>query len=483
MRPRRFQTISFKLTGFFLALSLVSAAIMAVIVYVDMQATLLDQIRQRVSESSRYLAEQYEREGLNSLVGTIRRQGSIVGALEYRIEAAGGRVLAGDLPSAPREEGWATVRLPSGGVPGGDTETRALVYVTMLAGGEQLIVGEGLDRVAQARQAILKAFVIATVVVLILSIAGGTALNALFVRRLDGMAQAARSVMAGDLTRRIPVSGDQDELGWLATTINHMLDRTAALVELNRQIGADLAHDLRSPLSHLMQRLDTARLKATGVEDYENAIDGAVSDVHQVLATFNAILRIAQVEAGTRRAAFKAVDLVGILRDVAEIFGPVADDEHKSIMLAGLDTVEIVGDRELLTQLFVNLVENGIRHTPEGSRIEIRVDREGDLVRVVVADDGPGIPEGDRARVLERYARLDRSRSTPGSGLGLTLCGAIAELHEGRFALEDNGPGLRCVLRIPVGTEELPRPVPSASAVREPPTAAWSPSRNSTSSS
>lgn len=265
------------------------------------------------------------------------------------------------------------------------------------------------------------------------------------------MADTARKVMAGDLTRRIPAQGSEDELGWLATTFNHMLDRAASLVELNRQIGSDLAHDLRSPLSHMLQRLEQARLRARHAEDYESAIDAALDDVNQVLATFNAILRIAQVEAGTRRAGFRRVDLVELVRDVAETFDPVAHDGGRTITRSGLSELSVVGDRELLTQCLVNLVENALRHTPERTTIDLRVERTDGTARIVVADDGPGIPPEDRGRVLARFARLDRSRSTPGSGLGLTLCSAIADLHDGRLSLEENAPGLRCVLEIPIG--------------------------------
>ena len=447
--PSRRKRLSFRLTSLFLGLCMLSAAIVAVIVFFDTQDNLLEQIEERIRDTSLVLQDEYASKGLAGLAEIIRRQDSVVGSLEYRLEDAGGRLIVGDLPKPPQRTGWMTLALPVGPAPAGETDTRVYVLAVPLAGGELLVVGEGLRRIDQARAAVLKAFGIATIVVLVITVGGGVILNGLFIRRIDRMAETARRVMAGDLTQRIPASGTSDELEWLATTLNHMLDRTAALVDLNREIGSNIAHDLRSPLAHMLQRLDRARLGAKGVEDYETAIDGAVADVNQVLATFNAILRIAEVEARTRRLGFRLLDLGELVRNIAETFGPVASDDGQEIEVAGPESLVVDGDRELLTQLLVNLVENAMRHTPAGTRITLSVEPGPGSVALVVADDGPGIPAADRAHVLERFARLDRSRSTPGSGLGLTLVGAIAELHEGTLRLEDNKPGLRCVISLP----------------------------------
>jgi len=302
-------------------------------------------------------------------------------------------------------------------------------------------------------------WLIVVALVLVVSAAGAWILRRVFSRRIEAMAVAARDVMGGDLTRRIPGSEYRGELGSLSAVFNHMLDRIAALIDLNRQIGADIAHDLRSPLSHLLRRLDEARARANSIQDYEAATEAAVADVNQVLSTFNAILRIAQIETGSRRAAFETVDLHEVADGVVDAFLLAAAEDGKLLTLHAGGAIRVHGDRQLLLQLIANLVENALRHTPPGTRIDCRIARSPAGAVLTVADDGPGVPVEDRTRVLERFARLDRSRSTPGSGLGLTLCAAIAELHDGAIRLEDNKPGLKVTVEIPD-----PRPLGSKEA-------------------
>ena len=278
----------------------------------------------------------------------------------------------------------------------------------------------------------------------------------LVLRRVEAVGAASRAIMAGDLGARIPVGRRGDEFDRLAAQLNAMLDRIGELVEDVRQVTNDVAHDLRTPLARLRQRLETARRKAASVADYEAAADAAIAETDAVLATFTAMLRIAQIEAGTRRAGFAPVDLSGLLAGLAETYAAVAEDRGQSLRAAVEPGVVVTGDKELLAQLFANLIENALTHTPPGSRIEVALARDGGGPVATVADDGPGVPAAMRERVLKRFVRLEASRSTPGSGLGLASVAAIARLHGLGLGLADDRPGLRVTLRF--GTPAGPAP-------------------------
>jgi signal transduction histidine kinase len=252
--------------------------------------------------------------------------------------------------------------------------------------------------------------------------------------------------MAGHLDQRVPERGTDDDLDRLARTLNRMLQRIGELIEGLRQVSSALAHDLRTPLTRLRQRLESARTGERSRPELESAIDAGIAEMDTILATFAALLRIAEVEAGARRAGFAEVDLAAVATNVVEAFAAPAEDERKMLVSSIDPAVSVRGDRELLTQLLANLVENAIVHTPKDTRIEVRLDRTTSGGRLTVADDGPGVPVGERERIFAKFHRLDRSRTLPGNGLGLSLVSAIADLHGARLAVNDNGPGLRVTL-------------------------------------
>ncbi len=252
--------------------------------------------------------------------------------------------------------------------------------------------------------------------------------------------------MDGDLSRRIPVVQRADELGGIAESLNRMLARIEDLMDNLRHVTSNIAHDLRSPLGRHRQRLETARLKPRSPGEYETAIDTAIADTDAILKTFDAMLRIAQIEARSPRDRFVTVSLSDICENVADAFAAVAEDDGKRLVASIEPDVALDGDRELLMQLLVNLVENALRHTPRGTTISIRLERPGGRPRLTVDDDGPGIPADERDRVFRRFYRLDASRTTPGSGLGLSFVSAVVKLHDATISLEDNLPGLRVVI-------------------------------------
>jgi signal transduction histidine kinase len=310
-----------------------------------------------------------------------------------------------------------------------------------------LTVATDTYRVREAEEAIFRSFAWAAGATLLLGLAGGITLSHGFLRRVDEINRTTRVIMHGDLTERIRTTGTGDELDELGQNLNDMLDRLRDLMEGLKQVSNDIAHDLRTPLSRLKQHLEAAREEARSVEDYEEAIGLALRETDIALATFGALLRIAQIETGTRRANFIALDLSALVRDLAMTYDVVAEDLGETLVSSVESGLRIYGDRELLTQLFVNLVENALRHTPKGAHIRLSA-RKGSLGPIVeISDDGPGIPEAERANVFKRFYRLESSRSTPGSGLGLALVAAVVELHGAHIALGDNAPGLKVTVQ------------------------------------
>jgi signal transduction histidine kinase len=261
--------------------------------------------------------------------------------------------------------------------------------------------------------------------------------------------RTADAIVAGDLSRRIERTGSGDDFDHLSATLNAMLDRIAGLMENLRQVSSDIAHDLRTPLSRLRQDLEEAKNQDLTAAGYKSVVERAVAEADVLLETFSALLRIAQIEAGTRRSAFRLLDLSDVVRTVAEAYAPAVEERGRRLQTEITDAVQVNGDRGLLSQLFVNLVENALRHTPAGTTITLRLSRQGAAALAEVADTGSGIPKDERAKVLRRFYRLERSRTTAGSGLGLSTVAAIVELHHAAIELLDNEPGLRVVIRFP----------------------------------
>jgi signal transduction histidine kinase len=266
-------------------------------------------------------------------------------------------------------------------------------------------------------------------------------------RRIETISRTARDIMAGDFSRRIPVRGTGDEFDHLVRSLNAMLERNQAAMESVRQVSNDIAHDLRTPLTRLRQRLDLAQRRARSVEEWRRAAEGCISDMDAILETFGGLLRIAQIESGMPTRRFTKVDLSELLRTVIEVYQPMAEEKEQPFTADIAFGLTVWGDGELLTQMIANVIENAMKHSPTGASINLVTSESPSTIAVAVSDSGPGIPAEERARVFRRFYRLERSRRTPGSGLGLSLVEAIAALHQIGIELTDNGPGLRVTLR------------------------------------
>jgi signal transduction histidine kinase len=388
-------------------------------------------------------------------------------AMFYLLTDPAGGKITGNLHAQAPAEGWLELHQTFPVAAGtahepGALETRTIVArAVRLTGGGTLFVGEDRGKVDEVRAAILEASAWAISAAILLAAVGGVLVSLGFLRRVDAINRTSRAIIDGRLAQRIPTRGTGDELDQLGRNLNEMLDRIQALMESVRQVSSDIAHDLRTPLSRLRQRLEAARLRAASIADYEATVDHAIADADAILDTFTALLRIAQIESGTRRSAFAPIDLSEVFRSLVETYAAVAEDRAQALTSTVKPAIGTLGDRELLTQMIANLIENAIRHAPSGARIRVELRRCDETAVAMVADSGPGIPPDQRARVFERFYRLERSRTSPGSGLGLALVAAVAEIHAIKIALEDNQPGLRVVLTIPAiaaMTTAEPRP-------------------------
>ena len=322
--------------------------------------------------------------------------------------------------------------------------SRILGRGVFLAPDAYLFVGRDTAEIAATRVRIVKAFGWVIAGSMLCAGAGGTLLRVQLMRRVDAITHTCEGIIAGRFNERIPISSRGDELERLSVAINEMLNRISALLDNLRQVSSDVAHDLRTPLTRLRNRLEAARGGAVTTVDYAAAVARAIDDTDQVLAMFSALLRISQIEAGTRVATFAQLSLSNLLENAVDMYRPVAED-HQHVLSASIQPeVRIRGDAELLTQLFSNLIENAINHTPLHTHIRVALQSSEDAVVASVSDDGPGIPAHEHTKVLRRFYRLSGGRSTSGHGLGLALVAAIANLHQATLRMTDAKPGL-CV--------------------------------------
>ena len=445
-RTSLFRTSSFRLAALYLALFTISVLVLGAVVYLVVWREIVGDIDEDVKAETSVLAREYAAHGVDSLKAMIEARSQSVNSFAYGLQDAEGHRLTGVLFPSPAQPGWTWVSGPP--EDSGVAET-ARSLVTRLEGGAVLVVGVDWRNEQSVTHAIFLAFVWALAGMLALGTIGGLFLGSQVLKRIEAMNNAARAIVAGDWRRRIPETGANDELAELARTFNRTFDRIQSLLAANRHVGDNIAHDLRRPLGRAVHRLEAARGDGSTQQDAETAIDVAIADIRGVLETFSAILRIGQIEAGARRAAFKSVDLASIAREVVEAFLPSADEEDKVLVVDLECALPLSGDHELLTQMIANLVDNGMRHTPRGARITVASERAAGAGRLKVADDGPGAPPGELSRIFERFYRLDAARATPGDGLGLSLVAAIAELHGLECIARDNRPGLSIVLSLP----------------------------------
>ena len=449
MRPTRvFKTESFRSAALFATLFLVLSWVLLGAVYWIVNDTQTAALVGVIDADISTIKNGYRGEGVPEAIEVVQqRLGSenytgadLPGGYILLRDEATGR-LVGNLPPIDFRLGLFSVEVPR------NREHKSKVWVlgrgVYLAEGVYLFVGRDTRQIATTRVRILKAFAWIEGVSIVLAGLGGIFFSVQFMRRIDAITRTCRSIIAGKFNDRIPLRGAGDELDNLSVAINNMLDRISTLLDSLQQVSSDVAHDLRTPLTHLRNRLEEARQKSVTTDDYAAVVTHAIEDTDHLLVIFDALLRISQIESGSRLTAFSTLSLTDLLERSCEMYGPVAEDKYQVLSHDIQKDVRIRGDGELLTQMFSNLIENAIRHAPSGTHIMVRLAVSDGTVAASVEDNGPGIPSDERDKVFRRFYRVTSSRSTPGNGLGLALIAAIANLHNAKVDLSDNHPGLR----------------------------------------
>ncbi len=442
----------------FAGLSTLAMGALLAVIYWSVILLLEQHLDIAIEQQQLALRNQFSNDGRDAMLGLLNQYLGDGGGLQhYLVQDRSGQVLGGDLSSIEPSLGWLDVTISSTGS-GTDIRSYDLrARSDYFDEDTYVLVALDTSELAETSNMILWSFGFTLAATIAISLAGGVAIGSALLRRVQTASDAARAIMDGDLSQRIPVAGNDDEIDRLADSLNQMLARIEELMENVRHVTSDIAHDLRTPLGRLRQRLEAARLKERAAGEYEEVIDSAIADTDAVLKTFDAMLRIAQIESGGVRSRFARVDISDIADNVAEIFRPVAEDDGKGLVTDIETGIRVHGDRELLTQLLANLIENALRHTPQGTTVGVglRMDPVGPCL--VVSDDGRGIPEEERHQVLRRFYRLDASRTTPGSGLGLSLVAAVTKLHGAELSMQDNAPGLRVTIRFSRDIEQSTR--------------------------
>lgn len=451
---RLLRSFTFRLALIYVALFSISVLVLLGFIYWSTARYMVLQTDATIEAEITGLAERYRIGGLAGLTSLIsqRLARKPAGLSLYLLADQNYQPLIGNLnrwpPEQPDAQDWLNLRLQPQGADEGEVH-RGRARQFNLWGGFHLLVGRDMYELDKVRRLIIQALTWGLVITVVLGLLGGLMISRSMGRRLEAINRTCDEIMSGDLSRRIPTQNTGDDFDQLIVNLNRMLNQIAGLLESVRRVSDNIAHDLRTPLARLRNRLELVKLELTETGQPTQGLDKAVLEADELLLTFNALLRIARIEAKQRREGFTRVDLGLLVRDVVEFYEPLAEEKEQRLeMQVSLD-LHVQGDRNLLFQAMANLLDNAIKYTPTGGAISISTVENGKLIRVVVADSGSGIPMTAREKVFQRFFRLDTSRVTPGSGLGLSLVAAVVKLHDIQIGLEDNHPGLRVVLDFP----------------------------------
>ena len=453
------RTTAFKLTLVYLGIFVLFAATLLAYFALNTRRLITEQITATVNGEVSGLSEQYGQGGLRRLVIVVDVRSRRPGSSLYLVTTPSGEGLAGNVgslePGVLDHPGWLETNYHRLESPEG-AEHRALVRVVQLPGGFRLLVGRDLEERERLFGIVVNAGQWSLALVIGLGLLGGFFVSRRILSRIDAMTGTAQTIMAGDLSGRLPVAGTGDELDRLADNVNAMLERIEALMRGLKEVSDNIAHDLKTPLTRLRNRCEQALRSATGEAGYRAALDATIAESDDLIRTFDALLMIARAESGQARENMTEFDASEIARDVGELYEPVADEKGIALKIDAPEAAPVRGNRELVSQALANLIDNAIKYAGRNGKVNgvpaeivVRAGDDGERITLSVADRGPGIPDADRGRVVERFVRLEQSRSEPGSGLGLSLASAVARLHGGELKLEDNHPGLRTTIALP----------------------------------
>ncbi|MGY6246270.1 sensor histidine kinase [Bosea thiooxidans] len=461
--PTLFRTTAFKLTAAYLVIFGLFAAFVLGYVAWNAQRLLSDQIRSTIDAEIQGLAEQARQGGIRRLVNIVERRSRAPGASLYLVTTPVGERVAGNVEAIPpgtldkTGESEIEYARTSETI---DTPSHAIVRVFVLPAGFRLLVGRDVEERDRLGAVIRRAIGWSLALIFVLGCFASWFVARRVLRRIDGMTETAHGIMEGDLKGRLAIAGTGDELDRLALNLNAMLDRIGELMAGMQQVTDNIAHDLKTPLTRLRNRAEEALRTSKSPDELRTALDGSIEEADNLIRVFNALLMIARLEAGRISENMDELDLSEIVSGVAELYEPLAEEAGLTLVSDVAPGLRLFGNRELIVQALANLVDNALKYgqPDNGGEATVKVAArpvDGEI-ELSVADHGAGIPEADRGRVLDRFVRLDASRSKPGFGLGLSMVAGVVRLHGGQLRLEDNAPGLRAVIALPA-TE--PKPV------------------------
>lgn len=451
---RVLHTQAFRITLIFVFFYAVTATALVAFTWWNSQRALDAQTDQTIEAEVAGLREQYQRLGVIGLSDVITGRVAQHGSGLYLLQSPNGNALAGNLsefPSSAKLIDRYVVEFEFQRRMQGEEVTRVArgQAFSLQGGGFFLLVARDITDQTLSRKKFLTTLPWSVGLMLLLGIGGGVLMSRNLLRRLDTITRTSSEIVAGDFSRRVPLTGSHDEFDTLAENLNVMLERTERLMKGMREVVDSVAHDLRTPLNRLRNRLEDMQRKVNPEDPHLDDIDSAIAETDRLIGTFNALLLIAEADSGMTRGSMTAIDLSAIVADVADLYAPLAEEKEIVLEVAPSGVLTVEGNRSLISQALANLIDNAIKYTPAGGHVWVSAGETPTGIEMTVADSGPGIPEGDRARVLERFVRLEKSRNSPGTGLGLSLVAAVARMHEARLTLGDNNPGLKTTITFP----------------------------------
>lgn len=442
------RSMPFRLALAFTVLYFLCFSVGAAIYYANLQDRILSQIDRSLIARQQTANFLFQKAGIDAVTIMVEAKSNnpMQSAFGYHLAKADGQRVAGNVPSCTTKVGWLDIHADELGI---DSNESYRFYTTRV-GDHMLSMGRSVRELDEVRQYSLNSFLLTFLISTVLALIGGSILASRSHSRVRSIVSSMESVASGNLNARLPISSRCDDIDNLASNMNDALSLLQQQVDGMKQVSANIAHDLKTPLNRLYIKIEEAAAKAQAGEPVQGKLDEAIEEAANINSTFEALLRIAQIEAGARKSKFVAMDLLPSLQTAVEVYDAVVEEHGQTISLQLDKTVEenaglhLLGDKDLLLQMVVNIVENAIRHCPAGTEIVVSAGIANKLVWLSVCDNGPGIPEQAREKVFQRLYRLETSRTTKGSGLGLSLVKAVADLHCGAVSLGDNSPGL-CV--------------------------------------
>jgi signal transduction histidine kinase len=451
------RTSTVRLTAVFIALFVVFSILLLAFIAYQSSIQIQQQQTAQIDREVDLLKRIDEREGVRGIVFAVARLSSQPGPGIYYLGDNAGLQIAGNVSGFPanvlQNDGTFSFNYDRDPAYAGDSTKGFAVVRSQVVDNMRLIVGRDVVERRGFTVIVFQGFLLAVLGILAFSILAGVVTARRVLKRIDTINATSAKIISGNLSERVPLTRRNDEFDGLATNLNAMLDRIEALMVGLKEVTDNVAHDLKTPLTRLRNRAEAALRDGSGEAAQREALETTLSESDKLIRTFNALLMIARAEAGAPSGALADVDVSAVAADVAELYEPVAEEAGMTLETEIAPDVHLRGNRELIGQAVVNLIENALKYyePAEGKtgRIGVTVRQEAGRVRIAVGDNGPGIPAEDRARVVERFVRLEKSRTEQGSGLGLSLVAAVAKLHHGQFRIEDNNPGVLAVIDLP----------------------------------